>query len=143
MPRPIRIEYPHAFYHIMNRGQNRQNIFRSDRCYAIFLETLSEVHKKFGAVIHAYCLMSNHYHLIMETPLGNLSKVMQHVNSVYVQKYHRLHKTDGTLFRGRYKAILVDADAYLTQLHRYVHRNPLATKKKIVDKLEDYLRLKC
>jgi len=134
MPRPIRIEYENAFYHIMNRGRGGQNIFHNSKYFSSFLDCLSEANKKFGAVVHAYCLMTNHYHLILETPNANLSRVMRHINGVYTQRYNRIKKTDGPLFRGRFKAILIDEDAYLLNLNRYIHRNPI----KLVKKLEDY-----
>lgn len=134
MPRPIRIEYPNAFYHIMNRGRGRQNIFHGDEYFLSFLDCLSEVSQKFGAVIHAYCLMTNHYHLIIETPNANLSRIMRHINGIYTQRYNRLKKIDGSLFRGRFKAILIDADNYLLNLNRYIHRNPV----KLVKNLKDY-----
>jgi REP element-mobilizing transposase RayT len=134
MPRPTRIEYPNAFYHIMNRGRGRQNIFHSHKYFLSFLDCLFEVNQRFGAVIHAYCLMTNHYHLILETPHGNLSRVMQHINGIYTQRYNRLKKTDGPLFRGRFRAILIDKDNYLLNLNKYIHRNPI----KLVEKLEDY-----
>lgn len=111
MPRPTRIEYENSFYHIMSGGKARQTIFHNTSYYQVFLETLEEASQRFNAVIHAYCLMSNHYHLIVETPLANISRVMRHVNGVYTQRYNRLKKTDGPLFRGRFKAILVDEDA--------------------------------
>ena len=137
MPRPTRIEYENAFYHVMNRGKARQTIFQNKTYYLAFLDTLAEASSRFSAVIHAYCLMSNHYHLIIETPLANISRVMRHVNGVYTQRYNRLKKTDGPLFRGRFKAILVDEDAYLLQLSRYIHRNPVETTKP-VENLEEY-----
>jgi putative transposase len=138
MPRPARIEYEGAFHHVMNRGRQRQTIFRDEDDYQLFLNTLSEASKNYNAVIHAYCLMSNHYHCLIETPKANLSQIMKHVNGLYTQRYNRKHKKDGTLFRGRYKSVLVDEDAYLLQLTRYIHRNPLEVKKKIVQELSDY-----
>ena len=138
MPRPTRIEYEGAFHHVMNRGRHSQSIFRDDDDYEVFLNTLSEVTKEYNAVIHAYCLMTNHYHLLVETPKANLSQIMKHINGLYTQRYNRKHKKDGTLFRGRYKSILVDENAYLLQLTRYIHRNPLEVKKKVVQKLVDY-----
>jgi len=138
MPRPPRIEYEGAFHHVMNRGRHSQAIYRDDDDYKIFLNTLSEVTKEYSAVIHAYCLMTNHYHLLIETPKANLSQIMKHVNGLYTQRYNRKHKKDGTLFRGRHKSILVDEDAYLLQLTRYIHRNPLEVKKKMVQTLADY-----
>lgn len=138
MPRPQRIEYENAFYHVMNRGRGRQAIFRDDQYYQAFLDTLVEVHQRFHCVIHAYCLMGNHYHLLLETPNANLSRIMRHINGVYTQRHNRLKCTDGPLFRGRYKAILIDKDAYLLQLSRYIHRNPIDMKKPQVRNLQDY-----
>ncbi len=138
MPRPTRIQYDHAFYHVMNRGRGRQAIFHDEAYYSAFLETLSEAHARFDAVIHAYCLMGNHYHLLIETPRANLDRIMHHINGVYTQRYNRLRETDGPLFRGRYKAILVDADAYLLQLSRYIHRNPVEVRGADIDKLNRY-----
>ena len=105
MPRPVRIEYEGACYHVMNRGRGRQPIFRATAYFQAFLETLAEAHERFGVVIHGYCLMGNHYHLLLQTPHGNLGRVMRHMNGVYTQRYNRLKPTDGPLFRGRYKAI--------------------------------------
>ena len=129
MPRPIRIQYEHAHYHVMNRGRARQTIFHGTGYYEDFLTTLEECHRRFDAQIHAYCLMSNHYHLLVETPRANLDRIMRHLNGVYTQRYNRRKRSDGPLFRGRYKAILVDEDAYLLQVGRYIHRNPLEVEK--------------
>jgi len=138
MPRPTRIEYENAFYHVMNRGAGRQTIFPDDRYYQLFLDTIAEAHVRFSCLIHAYCLMGNHYHLLIETPRANLGRVMRHINGVYTQRYNRLKKTDGPLFRGRYKAILVDRDAYLLQLSRYIHRNPIDCRQPLCADLLDY-----
>ncbi len=138
MPRPERIEYENAFYHVMNRGRARQTIFHDKDYYQIFLDTLAEAQQRFQCVVHAYCLMGNHYHLLIETPKANLSRIMRHINGVYTQRYNRLKKTDGPLFRGRYKAILVDKDTYLLNLSRYIHRNPIDMKRPLVETLEDY-----
>jgi REP element-mobilizing transposase RayT len=100
MPIPLRIEYENSFYHVINRGRERQNIFHGEAYFRAFLDTLAEAHQRFGCVVHSYCLMSNHYHLLIETPNANLS----------------LKRIDGPLFRGRYKAILVSQDEYLLQL---------------------------
>ncbi len=126
MSRPLRIEYPDAYYHVMNRGRGRQNIFHSSNYYEAFLTTLAEAHQLFDLQIHAYCLMQNHYHLLIKTPLANLSRGMGHINGHYTQRYNRLRWTDGSLFRGRYKSILVDNEHYLLKLTRYIHRNPIA-----------------
>jgi len=109
MPRPQRIEYPDAYYHVMNRGRGRQAIFHNEAYYQTFLETIKEASSRFGMEVHAYCLMGNHYHLLIKTPLGNLSRCMRHVNGVYTQRYNRLKNTDGSLFRGRFKAVLVES----------------------------------
>jgi REP element-mobilizing transposase RayT len=138
MPRPPRIDYEGAFHHVMNRGRARQVIFHSEIYFEAFLKTLEEAYERFDAIIHGYCLMSNHYHLIIETPKANLSRIMRHINGVYTQRYNRLKNSDGPLFRGRYRAILVDEDAYLLQLSRYIHRNPIETRKPMVEDLVDY-----
>ncbi len=136
MSRPLRIEYPGAYYHVMNRGAGRKDIYAHDEHRQIFLELLREIHEMFKVEIHAYCLMDNHYHLLLSTPLGNLSRSMRHLNGVYTQRYNRTQKTDGPLYRGRYKAILIDADAYLLNVSRYIHRNPL--EARVVKHAEDY-----
>ncbi|MBV1907672.1 MAG: transposase [Kangiellaceae bacterium] len=138
MPRPPRIEYEGAFHHLINRGRDNQSIYLEDKDYESFLATLAEVTKEYHAVIHAYCLITNHYHLLIETPKANLGQIMKHVNGLYTQRYNRKYKKDGALFRGRYKSILVDEDAYLLQLTRYIHRNPVEVKKKMVKQLSDY-----
>jgi len=139
MPRPQRIEYENAFYHVMNRGRGRQFIFHDNRYNQAFLTTLGEAKKRFDCIIHAYCLMSNHYHLLIETPKANLGRIMRHINGVYTQRYNKLKCTDGPLFRGRYKAILVEKDEYLLQLSRYIHRNPIDMKTPLVNDLADYI----
>ena len=138
MPRPARIQYEDAFYHVMNRGSGKQKIFHGVKYYEAFLETLEESHNRFDAQIHAYCLMDNHYHLSIATPRANLGRIMRHINGVYTQRYNRLKRTDGPLFRGRYKAILIDEDAYLLQLGRYIHRNPAEVKGASEDKLRTF-----
>ena len=138
MPRPPRIEYENAFYHVMNRGRAREAIFHDKVYYDAFLKTLKEAVKRFDCVIHAYCLMGNHYHLLIQTPKANLSRVMRHINGVYTQRHNRLRLTDGPLFRGRFKAILVDIDSYLLHLSRYIHRNPIDMKSPLVENLVMY-----
>jgi REP element-mobilizing transposase RayT len=120
----------------MNRGAGYQDIFNGDNHRQMFLDLLCALHETFQVNIHAYCLMGNHYHLLLETPLGNLSRAMRHLNGVYTQRYNRDVKSDGPLFRGRYKAILVDVDAYLLNVSRYIHRNPI--EAGIVRKAEKY-----
>ena len=138
MARPLRIEYPNAVYHVMNRGKGRASIFHGKAYTALFIQSLIEAHEQFGLEVLAYCLMSNHYHLLVRTPRGNLSRAMRHINGVYTQRYNKLRKTDGALFRGRYKAILVEEDSYLLPVSRYIHRNPIETKRPMVEKLVDY-----
>lgn len=125
MSRPLRIEYPNAFYHVMNRGLNRQAIYLIDDDYEMFLEAVMESSRFFDIRIISYCLMPNHYHLLLQTPKANLSRAMRHLNGVYTQRFNRCHKKDGPLFRGRYKAILIQEDEYLTHLIRYIHLNPI------------------
>ncbi|PCI00037.1 MAG: hypothetical protein COB79_06265, partial [Zetaproteobacteria bacterium] len=133
-----RLEFENAFYHVMNRGRARQLIFHDEEYYLAFVDLLKVVHERFGCIIHAYCLMGNHYHLLIETPGANLSRVMRHINGVYTQIYNRLKKTDGSLFRGRFKSIVVDKDAYILQLSRYIHRNPIDMKQPLVSELQNY-----
>ncbi|MEN8136428.1 MAG: transposase, partial [Thermodesulfobacteriota bacterium] len=125
MSRPLRIEYPGAWYHVMNRGRRRENIFLNPRDYETFIKVLHEADEGWNIKISAYCLMSNHYHLLVHTPDGNISRCMRHINGVYTQRFNRDYKKDGQLFRGRYKAVLVDADSHLLEVLRYIHRNPL------------------
>ena len=137
MARPLRIEYPGAFYHVMNRGLERRVIFRDRLDYQAFLHRCLEVHNRFKVIFHAYSLMPNHYHLMMETPAENLSRAMRHLDSVYTQGFnHRKERRVGPLFQGRYKAILIDKDAYALELSRYIHLNPV--KAKIVNRPEDH-----
>lgn len=136
MPRPLRIEYENACYHVMNRGRARQKIFHGENYFEAFLAGLSEAHQRFGIQIQSYCLMDNHYHLLVKTPEANLGRAMRHINGVYTQRHNRLKKTDGSLFRGRYKAICVEEDSYQLQLSRYIHQNPL--QAKMVKNIEDY-----
>ena len=137
MPRPLRIEYPNAFYHVMNRGLEKKPIFHSEHHYISFLDLFKEMSTKYKAKIHAYCLMDNHYHLLLSTPLSNLNKAMRHLNGIYTQRFNRSVKRDGPLFRGRYKSILVEAEQYLLQVSRYIHLNPV--EANIVNYPQQYL----
>jgi REP element-mobilizing transposase RayT len=109
----------------MNRGSSRQRVFLDKQDYQAFLRTLGEVHDRWAVEVFAYCLMGNHYHVCLRTPEGNLTRVMQHLDGLYTQRFNRRHHRDGALFRGRYKAIIVDKDNYLAQVVRYIHLNPL------------------
>ncbi|MGD8974695.1 MAG: transposase [Desulfobacterales bacterium] len=137
MARPLRIEYPDAWYHIMNRGRRSETIFADKRDYTGFIELLKDTTEMWNLRITAYCLMPNHYHLLAQTPDANISRCMRHIDGVYTQRYNRYHQCDGSLFRGRFKSILIDADQYLLQLVRYIHRNPL--KANLTDNLDRYL----
>ena len=135
MSRPLRIEYPDAWYHVMNRGRHGESVFRKQDDYHIFIELLKETVEMWNLRVGAYCLIPNHYHLLIQTPDANLSRCMRHLNGVYTQRFNRNHLFDGQLFRGRYKAILVEGDSYLLELVRYVHRNPFAAGLvKVIDK---------
>ncbi|MBF0218148.1 MAG: transposase [Gammaproteobacteria bacterium] len=125
MTRPLRIEYSGALYHITSRGDRREDIFEDDDDRLMFLRGLAEVVERYNWLCHAYCLMSNHYHLVVETPDANLSKGMRQLNGMYTQTSNRRHKRVGHLFQGRFKGILVDKDSYLLELSRYVVLNPV------------------
>ncbi|PIQ99652.1 MAG: hypothetical protein COV66_10895 [Nitrospinae bacterium CG11_big_fil_rev_8_21_14_0_20_45_15] len=125
MSRPLRIDYPGAWHHVMGRGAGKKAIFRNDNQREIFIKLLGEVRVIFDVEIHAYCLMNNHYHLLIRSPQATLARALRHLNGVYTQRFNRLVGTDGPLFRGRYKSILVDSDNYLLQVSRYIHRNLL------------------
>lgn len=126
MARPLRIQYPGAVYHVLNRGLARQRVFRAARDYERFLEGLAEAHARWRVEVFAYCLLGTHYHLCLRTPGGDLARVMRHVDGLYTQRFNRAHGRDGPLFRGRYQAILVEADVYLSAVVRYIHWNPVA-----------------
>ncbi|MEA2014884.1 MAG: transposase [Thermodesulfobacteriota bacterium] len=134
MARPLRIEYPGAFYHIINRGNSGESIYIDDSDRHKFLDYLEMSVERFALVIHAYCLMTNHYHLIVETPNANISSAIQWLNVSYVTYYNRKHHRQGHLFQGRFKSILINADEYLLELSRYIHRNPVAA---MITKLPD------
>ena len=125
MVRPLRIEYSGALYHVTSRGDRQEAIYEDDDDRQMFLTLLGEVVTRCQWLCYAYCLMGNHYHLVLETPEGNLAKGMRHLNGVYTQRSNRRHGRVGHLFQGRYKAILVDSEAYLLALSRYVVLNPV------------------
>ena len=137
MARPLRIEYAGAFYHVLNRGLERRDIFRNSRDYENFLSLLEDMRHKYQLVAHAYSLIPNHYHLFLETPQGQLSVIMRHIDGVYTQRYNKKYNRAGPLFQGRYKAILVEKEAYSLELSRYIHLNPL--KAGLVRNPEDWL----
>ena len=130
MARALRIEYPGAAYHVMARGNHRQGIFKDDPDRRRFLETLGEACEKTGWAVHAYVLMRNHYHLLLETPEANLVAGMKWLQGTYTQRYNSRHKLRGHLFQGRYKAVVVDGEAepYFQVVSTYVHLNPARAK---------------
>lgn len=136
MARALRIEYEGAVYHVTARGNERRKIFFSRKDYEKFKEYLAEAKEKYRYLLHAYVLMTNHYHLIIETPEKNLSKIMHYLNSSYTTYTNIKRKRSGHLFQGRYKAIVVDKDSYLLELSRYLHLNPV--RANMVEKPEEY-----
>jgi len=136
MARALRIEYKGAFYHVTSRGNERKNIFFARSDYLKFQAYLEEAGKKYGYFLHSYVLMPNHYHLLIETPKGNLSKLMHYINGSYTNYINRRKGRSGHLFQGRYKSILVDCDRYFLELSRYIHLNPV--KAGIVKMPQDY-----
>jgi len=125
MARPLRLEFSGALYHVTTRGDGGEDIYLSDDNRRLFLDVLGGVVQRFHWTIHAYCLMSNHYHLLVETPEANLSRGMRQLNGVYTQAFNRVHQRVGHVFQGRYKAILVEKEAHLLELARYVVLNPV------------------
>ena len=128
MARPLRIEFAGAVYHVTARGDRREPIFEDDEDRLAFLTVLGQALARFDAQCLAYCLMDNHYHLVLHTRQANLSRLMRHLNGVFTQAFNRRHKKTGHVLQGRFKAILVDRDAYLLEVCRYVERNPVAAR---------------
>ena len=128
MSRPLRIEFCGAWYHVMNRGANYVKIFYDKEDYTLFLNVLKEACNFFHVTVSSYCLMANHYHVLVNTPEGNISRFMRHVNGVYTQRHNRKHGKDGPLFRGRFKSVLVQDDEHLVGVVRYIHLNPIKAK---------------
>lgn len=118
MARPLRLEFPGALYHVTARGNARQAIFLDDDDRHRFLEILGRVASRFHLLLHAYCLMDNHFHLVVETPDANLSTAMRQLNGVYTQAFNRHHERVGHVLQGRFKAIIVDRESYLLELCR-------------------------
>ena len=124
MGRQLRIEFPGAFYHVTSRGNQRQAIVQDDQDRHTFLDCLERAHDKFDSLIHTFCLMDNHFHLFIETPRGNLSRIMHLINTSYSLYYNSRYSRVGHLFQGRFTAILIDADSYAMAVSRYIHLNP-------------------
>ena len=136
MVRPLRIEYPGAVYHVTSRGDRREPIAKDDIDRVAFLSIAGHALERFNAHALAYCLMGNHYHLVIRTREANLSRLMRHINGVYTQTFNRRHQLTGHLFQGRFKAILVDSDSYLLEVCRYVDLNPV--RAQMVDRPDAY-----
>lgn len=134
MARSLRIEYPGALYHVTSRVNEHQAIYYDEKDRLWFLESLKESIECYRVVIHAYTLLDNHFHLIIETPRGNLSKSLQTINTAYTVYFNRQHNRIGHLYQGRYKAILVDKDSYLLQPSRYIHLNPVRANTGLTNK---------
>jgi len=136
MSRPLRIEFPGAVYHITARGNEKKAIFRNNQDKKSYLELLTLVVKRFHWLCHGYCLLGNHYHLLIETLESNLSRGMKQLDGIYTQKFNNKYKRVGHLFQGRYKAILVEKESYLLELSRYIVLNPV--RAGIVSQLEEW-----
>jgi REP element-mobilizing transposase RayT len=136
MARPLRIEFPGALYHVTARGNARAAIYHSDADRLLFLDVLGTVIEERGWLCHAYCLMPNHYHLLLETPEANLSRGMRQLNGLYSQRFNRRHDRVGHVFQGRFKGILVERESHLLELARYVVLNPV--RAEIVHTAEAY-----
>lgn len=134
--RPLRVEFANALYHVTSRGNGRQDIFHDDQDNRKFLELLGKTVNRYRWICHAFCLMVNHYHLIIETQEANLSKGMHHLNANYCQAHHKRRGAVGHLFQGRFKAIVVDRESYLLELARYVVLNPV--RAGLAARLEDW-----
>jgi REP element-mobilizing transposase RayT len=130
MARKPRVEFEGAFYHVIVRGNQRRQIFRDDEDRRAYLERLEHYRQRTDFTVYAYVLMSNHVHLLLETKKVPLSRIMQGIQFTYTQRYNRRHRTVGHLFQGRYKAILCDRDAYLVELVRYIHFNPVRPRDR-------------
>jgi putative transposase len=128
MARPLRLEFPGALYHVTSRGDGREDIYVDDADREEWLDVLGEACGRFNWMVHAYCLMTNHYHVLLETPDGNLSRGMRQLNGVYTQRFNRAHGRVGHVFQGRYKAVVVQKDAYLMELARYIVVNPVRAR---------------
>jgi putative transposase len=136
MARQIRIEYSGAFYHVTSRGNRKHPIFLSEEDRLFFLRCLGDAHDRFKSVFHVYCLMGNHYHLFLETPFGELSKIMHLINTTYSVYFNKKHGCCGHPFQGRFTSILVQAEEYARELAPYIHLNP--ARAKLVSRPEHY-----
>ncbi|MFH1404865.1 MAG: transposase [Patescibacteria group bacterium] len=128
MARPLRVQYPGALYHVISRGNACQDIYYDDLDRKKFLDWIENAVETHNLIVHAYCLMNNHYHLLLETPDANLSNAMRDINGNYTQWFNAKHKTAGHLFQGRYKAFVIEKELYLLEVARYIVLNPVRAK---------------
>ena len=149
MARKNRKWFPGAIYHIMARGNYRQNIFKDDEDFKVFLVLMQDAKTKYGFKLHAYCLMTNHYHLLLETEQTEIWKIMKRINQIYAAYYNEKYRLTGHLFQGRYKSCLVENDSYFLQTSRYIHLNPVSCSKFLENRkgytkliLTNYAKLK-
>ena len=136
MARALRLSFEDAFYHITARGIRKEDIFYSDKDKEVFIDKMNETFEKYSFICYAYCLMNNHYHLFLRTPLANISGGMHFLNASYVNRFRAKYNLAGSVFQGRYKSILVDEDSYALVLSAYIHLNPM--RAGMVEKLENY-----
>ena len=129
MARPLRIEYPGAYYHVMNRGNRGEDIFVTDHDRTAFLNGLADSCETYSVKLIVYVLMANHFHLIVQTPLSNLSEFMRHFLVTYTVRFNRRNGRTGHVFQGRFKSLLIEQDEYLLPLSRYIHLNPIRTRQ--------------
>lgn len=143
MARPLRIEFPNAYYHVSNRADIDRTLFPGEQYYRAFLTGVFEAAVRLNVEVHAWCLLRNEYHLLVKTPEGNLSRFMRQVDGLYTQNYQRLKKQTGSVFKARYKSVLFQAEKYLLPLSRYIHNLPATARKKPLSwrwsSLQDYL----
>ena len=128
MPRPKRVQYPGAFYHVFNRGINKKSVYFSPNHYVYFLKLLEDVWKKYNFSVHAYCLMKNHFHLLIEIHDECLSDIMRSLISQFATHLNKNLNADGSVFKDRFKSILIDSNQYLLNVMRYIHLNPIKAK---------------
>jgi len=138
MPRSLRIERENGVYHVINRGNYRQNLFTNEGAHTSFEICLFEACEKSEWILEGFCVMTNHFHLVLRTPKGNLISGMKWLQSTFANRYHRFRKVNGKLFQGRYKSLIVEEDSYLGALLHYVHLNPVCASMASVDGLKDY-----
>lgn len=141
MTRQLRIQYPGAFYHVTSRGNERQNIYRDEEDNQLFLEKLSDSLEVYNVSLLGYVCMKNHFHFLLKTPDGNLSEFMRHFNISYTYVFNKRHKRSGHLYQGRYKSFLIDADAYLKEVSRYIHLNPVRIKEHSGTDIKDKAKI--